>query len=140
MYRDHIFSVYILCLFLPSHDVITSFSFSFFESKHCEVDNLFHIFRYIFTYPTRFHFITFQQPAMLVSDQPATRSVGNPAARWIFEHCWMLEGRTYISGVHVLSGPSAEKQYSDHTHWIRLYWFRLTFIERSVGCLGKQSF
>ena len=54
--------------------------------------------------------ITFQHDRLLVSDGPGTRNIGNPAAGWIFEHCWMLEGRKYKSGVRVLSWPSAEKK------------------------------
>ena len=52
----------------------------------------------------------FQRDRLLVSDRPATSNVGNPATRWIFEQCWMLESLEYISELRVDSGPSIREQ------------------------------
>ena len=77
------------------------------SSMKVKVHHLIH-FLSIFTYPTRFNCIMFQRDRVLVSDRPATSNVGNPATRWIFEQCWMLESLEYISELCVHSRPSIQ--------------------------------
>ena len=64
----------------------------------------------ILTYINRFNCIMFQHDRLLVSDRPATSTVGNPATRWIFEQWWMLESFEYISDLPTHSRPSLRKQ------------------------------
>ena len=79
------------------------------SSMKVKVHHLIH-FLSIFTYPTSFNCIMFQRDRLLVSDSPATSNVGNPATRWIFEQCWMLESLEYISELRVHSRPLIRKQ------------------------------
>ena len=82
-----------LCLFLSSHDFITSVSCHplnvncvMFQNICCK-DNILSSCRFKGLVKLIIYYIFYQYLLILVSN-----------ARWIFEHCSMLEGRKYKTG------------------------------------------